>query len=249
MCKPHVHSLVLGEQKTRRLKVSLRIIRPVKELILTSQIFLEVHQGNYSSNAHATSHWFPKYDSTITRHRNWSFKGDPRMLVVNKPLIIQSYCGVTIWGVEQSHEIHRFPAVTMKSEARLWVVIILGKAGGCPEAWGAARSWGQWRPRPWETRGWRDDGMMRIYITVKHGNINITNVIYEPLGTFFCPRRLGSRIIRHFHPEVCKTRKIYIDVRFFVSRCFLCSDIILCLGIFTRKLGGKTRNLGGKKRN
>ena len=48
MCKPHVHSLVLGEQKTRRLKVSLRIIRPVKELILTSQIFLEVHQGNYS---------------------------------------------------------------------------------------------------------------------------------------------------------------------------------------------------------
>ena len=59
------------------------------------------------------------------------------------------------------------------------------------------------------------------------------------------PRQLH----RHFHPEVCKTRQIYIDVGIFISRCFLCSDIILCLGIFTRKLGGKTRNLGGKKRN
>jgi len=42
---------------------------------------------------------------------------------------------------------------------------------------------------------------------------------------------------------------IYIDVGLFISRCFLCSDIISRLGIFTRKLGRKTRNLGGKKRN
>ena len=42
---------------------------------------------------------------------------------------------------------------------------------------------------------------------------------------------------------------ISIDVGLFISRCFLCSDIISRLGIFTRKLGRKTRNLGGKKRN
>ena len=78
------------------------------------------------------------------------------------------------------------------------------------------------------------------------------------LAGYYIPRRTLRHFFlpsaprqphRHFHPEVCKTRQIYIDVGIFISRCFLCSDIILCLGIFTQKLGGKTRNLGGKKWN
>ena len=75
------------------------------------------------------------------------------------------------------------------------------------------------------------------------------------LAGYYIPRRTLRHFFlpsaprqphRHFHQEVCKTRQVYIDVGIFISRCFLCSDIILCLGIFTRKLGGKTRNLGGK---
>ena len=69
------------------------------------------------------------------------------------------------------------------------------------------------------------------------------------LEHFFLPSA-PRQLHRHFHPEVCKTRQNYnIDLGIFISRCFVCSDIILCLGIFTPKLGGKTRNLGGKKRN
>ena len=152
--------------------------------------------------------WLDHYPSPQLVLQRWPTNvGGEQAL--NNPILLRGHhlgCGTEPWNS------CRFPAVTVKSEARLWVVIILGKAGRCPEAWGAARSWGQWRPRPWETRGWRDDGMMGVYITVKNGNINITNVIYEPLGTFFCPRRLGSRIIRHFHLEVCKTRQIYIEL-------------------------------------
>ena len=59
------------------------------------------------------------------------------------------------------------------------------------------------------------------------------------LRRFFLPSA-PRQLHRHFHPEVCKTQQIYIDVGIFISRCFFCSDIILCLGIFTQKLGGKT---------
>ena len=32
----------------------------------------------------------------------------------------------------------------------------------------------------------------------------------------------------HFHPEVCKTRQIYIDVGIFISRCFFCAPTSFC---------------------
>ena len=82
---------------------------------------------------------------------------------------------------------------------------------------------------------------LRNYITL-HTHVHIPR---RTLRHFFLPSA-PRQPHRHFHPEVCKTRQIYIDVGIFISRCFLCSDIILCLGIFTQKLGGKTRNLGGK---
>ena len=66
------------------------------------------------------------------------------------------------------------------------------------------------------------------------------------LRHFFLPSA-PRRQHRHFHREVCQTRQIYIAVGIFISSCFLCSDIILRLGIFTRKLRGIIRNLGGKK--
>ena len=89
-------------------------------------------------------------------------------------------------------------------------------------------------------------------------NIHQIIVDFPQTSMYWIPRRTLRHFFlpsaprqphRHFHPEVCKTRQIYIDVGIFISRCFLCSDIILCLGIFTQKLGGKTRNLGGKKWN
>ena len=46
--------------------------------------------------------------------------------------------------------------------------------------------------------------------------------IYIPRRTlrhFFLPSA-PRQPHRHFHPEVCKTRQIYIDVGIFISRCF-----------------------------
>ena len=73
----------------------------------------------------------------------------------------------------------------------------------------------------------------------------------EPLGTFFCPRRLGSRIIRHFHPEVCKTRQIYcILMQAFLSQDVFCAPTSCCAQAFLPgNQAEKQGNLGGKKRN
>ena len=110
------------------------------------------------------------------------------------------------------------------------------------------------------TKIWKDCHLCRPQLQqfaekiCSHRTLRISRYIMiyprRTFGHFFLPSA-PRQPHRYFHPEVCKTRQIYIDVGIFISRCFLCSDsdIILCLSIFTRKLGGKTWNLGGKKRN
>ena len=70
----------------------------------------------------------------------------------------------------------------------------------------------------------------------------------EPLGFFFCPQRLGSRIGTFTRKFAKLGRFTYCICRLFLSQdVFLCSDIILCLGIFTRKLRRKNPESRRKK--
>ena len=78
--------------------------------------------------------------------------------------------------------------------------------------------------------------VIRVQCICMYINIYIYIIPRRTLGHFFLPSA-PRQPHRHFQREVCKTRQIY--VRIFISKCFLCSDVFFCLGIFTRKLGGK----------
>ena len=73
--------------------------------------------------------------------------------------------------------------------------------------------------------------------------------IYIPrrtLGLFFLPSA-PRQPHRHFHPEVCKTRQIYVCI--FISKCFFVLRRHFVPRHFYPEVRRKTQNLGGKKRN
>ena len=71
----------------------------------------------------------------------------------------------------------------------------------------------------------------------------------EPLGFFFCPQRLGSRIGIFTRKFAKLGRFTYAFLSFFISKCFFVLRRHFAPRHFYPEVRRKTRNLGGKKRN